>query len=104
MKIIIDTPDGIYGTIADSIEEVEIELKSIINQFIEKNEEPEYFIFRGDIQYLFWDFVEVEDNGNFHFNQEIKVLELNDWFDYFIEKIEKAKRKFYEDQTQLCNE
>lgn len=101
MKIIIDMPSGIYATIADSIEEVETELRSIINQFIEKNEEPEYFTFRGDIQYLFYDFVEVDDDGIFHFDDAIKVLEVNDWFDYFREKIEKAKREFYEDQKLI---
>ncbi len=106
MKIIIDSPDGIYGVLAESVEEVENELRTIINQFIDMEEPPYYFEFRGDIQYMSYDFIEIDENGENHFNKNIKILELNDWFDYFRNKVEKAQKEFLENETetQLCNE
>jgi hypothetical protein len=40
MKIIIDCPGGVYPVIANSVEEVETELKLLINQFCELKEPP----------------------------------------------------------------
>jgi hypothetical protein len=106
MKIIIDSPDGIYAVLGESVQEVENELRTVVNQFIDMEEPPYYFEFRNDIQYMSYDFIETDENGKNHFNTNIKVLELDNWFDYFRSRVEKAKKEFLENETeiQLYNE
>jgi len=93
MKIIIDTPGGVYPIIANSVEEVKTELESLINQFCELKEPPYYFEFRGSIYYRFYDFAYYGEDGNQKpcFSPEITIYELNDWFDDFKKKTDDFK-------------
>ncbi len=93
MKIIIDSPGGVYPVIADSVEEVETELKLLINQFCELKEPPYYFEFRGDKGHRFYDYAYYGEDGNQKpcISPEVVVAEVNDWFDLFRKKVEDFK-------------
>lgn len=100
MKIIIDVEDGIYAVEAESVEVVRTTLKNTINKIINEcgTHYPYHFDFIGIKEFIFYDFVETTEIENeYRLREDINILELNDWFDFYKKGVIELQKEKYGD-------